>query len=272
MTRLVDALRWSAPALHLQALLGRRRRARRQQGAGCEVGEGHCAVCGRDARFFPTGDNPRESPVCVGCGSVPRQRALVATLPALGIDLASAAVHEASPSLGTWTCFRRRGASFTASMWLPGVRRGGRVGVFHHADLQDQPFADRAFDLVVTQDVLEHVPDAFAALREVQRTLRPGGAHVFTVPRRTDQPTQARAVWRDGEVQHLLPPEYHRDPSTRAGTLVVTDWGDDLERLVAERCGIACTAHRVQDAKAGIPTAIEVFVARQPMRTPPADA
>ena len=220
-------------------------------------------MCEGNARFTTISDNLRESPMCIGCGSVPRQRALVRTLTTLGIDLAQAAVHEASPSLGTWCSFRRRCRSFTASLWLPGVPRGGRVGAFRHVDLQDQPFADGAFDLVVTQDVLEHVPDALAALREVQRTLRPGGVHVFTVPRRPDQPTQARAVWRDGALQHLLPPEYHRDPSTRAGTLVVTDWGNDLERLVAERCGIACTAHPVLDADAGIPAPIEVFVARR---------
>lgn len=227
-------------------------------------------MCGHGASFFGTGDNTRESPICVGCGSVPRQRALVRTLGTLGLDLAGLAVHEASPSLGTWRFLRRRCQSFTASLWLPGVPRGGRVGAFHHVDLQDQPFADGTFDLVLTQDVLEHVPDAFAALREVQRTLRPGGLHVFTVPRRIDQPTQARAVWRDGEVQHLLPPEYHRDPSTRAGTLVVTDWGNDLEHLVAERCGIACAAHRVIDDHAGIPATVEVFVARQVKRAPAA--
>ena len=104
-----------------------------------------------------------------------------------------------------------------------------------------------------------------AALREIHRTLRPGGQHVFTVPRRRDEPTRVRAIWRDGAVHHLAPTEYHRDPSRRAGTLVVTDWGMDLEALVADRAGTPCTTRVVCDPNDGIPSPIEVFVAgRQP--------
>ena len=38
------------------------------------------------------------------------------------------------------------------------------------------------FDLVLTSETLEHVPDPRLALRETLRVLRPGGRHVFTVP------------------------------------------------------------------------------------------
>lgn len=259
--RFHDALRWSPLALRLQAVIGRWRRAR-GRGAGTP---GHCGLCAGPVHFLHRVDNPREDPLCARCGSVPRQRAVVRVLRDLGIDLARADVHEASPSLGSWQFLRRRCRHFTASLWLPGVRPGGRVGVFHHVDLQQQPFGDRVFDLVVTQDVLEHVPDPMAALREIHRTLRPGGHHVFTVPRRREQPTRQRAAFCDGAVHHLLPAEYHRDPSNRAGTLVVTDWGMDLEALVADRAGTPCTTHVVRDPDDGIPSPIEVFVAgRQP--------
>jgi SAM-dependent methyltransferase len=253
-----DALRWSVPALHVQAVWRRWRRARQQPGGT----PGACAVCDGQAHFVHVVDNPREDPLCRRCGSVPRHRALLRVLHELGIDLARATVHEASPSLGTWRFLRARCRDFTASMWLPGVRHGSRVGNFRHVDLQRQPFADATFDLVITQDVLEHVPDPTAALREIHRTLRPGGHHVFTVPRQQGQPTRARAEWRGGVLHHLAPAEYHLDPSTRAGTLVVTDWGMDLEALVADRGAASCAVHRVCDPHAGIPAPIEVFVAR----------
>ena len=44
------------------------------------------------------------------------------------------------------------------------------------------PFADDAFDLVTTLDVIEHIDDDVAALRELRRVLRPGGRLLVAVP------------------------------------------------------------------------------------------
>ena len=44
------------------------------------------------------------------------------------------------------------------------------------------PFPERAFDAVVSADVLYHVEDDPAALREIARVLRPGGVAVINVP------------------------------------------------------------------------------------------
>jgi SAM-dependent methyltransferase len=44
------------------------------------------------------------------------------------------------------------------------------------------PFADASFDLVCLFDVLEHLDDDRAALREVARVLRPGGLALASVP------------------------------------------------------------------------------------------
>jgi SAM-dependent methyltransferase len=44
------------------------------------------------------------------------------------------------------------------------------------------PFADASFDLVTSFDVLEHIDDDVAALRELARVLRPGGRVVMAVP------------------------------------------------------------------------------------------
>jgi SAM-dependent methyltransferase len=44
------------------------------------------------------------------------------------------------------------------------------------------PFADRAFDLVVSSWVFEHLPDPKAVFDEVARVLRPGGRLVFLTP------------------------------------------------------------------------------------------
>jgi SAM-dependent methyltransferase len=63
----------------------------------------------------------------------------------------------------------------------------GRTGERTHAarlraDAARLPFADGAFDLVCALDVLEHLDDDAAALAELRRVLRPGGALVIFVP------------------------------------------------------------------------------------------
>lgn len=44
------------------------------------------------------------------------------------------------------------------------------------------PFPDGYFDLVVSNQVLEHAPDLGAVLKEIQRVLRPGGKFCCLFP------------------------------------------------------------------------------------------
>lgn len=44
------------------------------------------------------------------------------------------------------------------------------------------PFENESFDVVISTEVLEHVPDPDAYLTEVKRVLKPGGLFFFTVP------------------------------------------------------------------------------------------
>ena len=50
-------------------------------------------------------------------------------------------------------------------------------------DALSLPFADGTFDRVIASEVLEHIPDDSAAMRELARVLRPGGTMAVTVPR-----------------------------------------------------------------------------------------
>jgi SAM-dependent methyltransferase len=50
------------------------------------------------------------------------------------------------------------------------------------SDAMRLPFKENSFDLVVAMDILEHVKDDSAALREIYRVLKPGGRIIATVP------------------------------------------------------------------------------------------
>ncbi|MBP8981281.1 MAG: class I SAM-dependent methyltransferase [Syntrophobacterales bacterium] len=68
-------------------------------------------------------------------------------------------------------------------------------------DVTRLPFADGIFDVVVCSEVLEHIPDGKAAVREIVRILKPGGDLVVSVPRYLPE----RICW-------LLSRPYHEEP------------------------------------------------------------
>ncbi len=59
--------------------------------------------------------------------------------------------------------------------------RGARASLVE-ADAQALPFLDASFDRILLTEVLEHLPDDRAALRETSRVLRPGGVLAISVP------------------------------------------------------------------------------------------
>jgi len=113
---------------------------------------------------------------------------------------------------------------------------------------------------------MEHVFDPAKAFAEIARTLKPGGAHVFTVPLvRKAQPTQVRAE-RDeqGIVRHLLPETYHGNPIDEKGSLVTVDWGYDICPFIEAHSGLFTTVAWFDDLAHGIRAElIEVLISRK---------
>lgn len=218
----------------------------RRPGDRSRDGHGPCTVCGAAARFvhnswilprdlrrsWPPELAARESSFCDSCGSSRRIRLLASTLLALyGESARSVAELVREPGFRALAIaeINALGRMHPFLATLPQLA----YSEYPQEDVTALSYADAAFDLVLTSDTMEHVPDPTAGFREIRRVLRPGGRHVFTVP---VDPRRAHTRSREG-----LPPVHHGRgggpfaPVTRRNDLLAyTDFGTDLPALLRE--------------------------------------
>ena len=188
-----------------------------------------CGCCERRTLVISLSEG-EEAKRCVRCRANLRYE-MLASYVREHADLAASDVLELdsnSPLKGLLSGAR----TYTPSNFSPDVAPGTIRGKARCEDITHLTYGDESLDMIVSSDVLEHVPDLEAALRETERVLRPGGFHVFTVPPK--QRTVQRAKLVDGAVHHLVePPDYHMDPENPEGILCYWELGieDGPERF-----------------------------------------
>ena len=94
-----------------------------------------------------------------------------------------------------------------ASVALARERCAGEVV---EGSVLEMPFADASFDLAASLDVIEHLEDDVAALRELRRVVAPGGVLLATVP-------AYGWLWSGHDVVNHHFRRYTRASLTRAG-------------------------------------------------------
>lgn len=225
---------------------------------------GWCPVCERRTIFLRTGPWDRDDCKCARCRSIPRFRAMAVVLESELPGWRSLELHESSPEGVFSDKLRAQAPRYSSSQFLPGFARGAVVDGVRNEDLRSLTFSDNSLDLLVTQDVLEHVPDPDSAFREIARVLRPGGLHLFTVPVYA-KPTRERARQRpDGTIELLDAPEYHGNPVDPNGSLVITEWGPDLLDRIRSTSGLDTRRFDFHDPKRGLRGEfLSVFLSRK---------
>lgn len=199
----------------------------------------------------------KESDLCAACGAKLRARRIASVLlelyPAGGGPAASLRDWARDPSIqqlriaeinrvdGLHEALREH-PNFAPSDYLPGEPPGAAVGGIRNEDLCRLTYPDASFDLVITSETLEHVPDLEAALAEIRRVLAPGGRHVFTAPVAPwEHKTFPRARLReDGQIEHLTQSIHH--PAGDSGYLVFTELGMDFPEIL-RAAGFETTVH-----------------------------
>lgn len=190
-----------------------------------------CSLCG--ASLLLRWADHEHAIRCLRCAAGAVHLSLGKALRELRPTLAGLRVLELSTRGPLVASLRRRGACLTVSEFLDGVAPGSERDGVRCEDVQRLSFADASFDLVTHTEVFEHVEDDAAGMRELRRVLAPAGATVFSVPIDPASTTRERVRRRGGELQFLLPPEYHGDRLRGpGGVLSWRDYGGDIvERL-----------------------------------------
>lgn len=228
---------------------------------------GLCPICHRETRFIARNPWHRDHLRCQHCGSLPRERALISVLEMLFPNWRNLKLHESSPGSPSSMMMARECAGYIATHYYPDIEPGKLHEGIRCENLEQQTFPDESFDIVITQDVFEHIFDYRRAFRDVMRTIKPGGAHIFTTPKYKGlAKTEDRAVLRDGQVVHLTKPEYHGNPiDPQGGALVTVYYGDDLPEIIYRETGCPTTIYILKQERLGTAAVefIEVFVTRK---------
>lgn len=97
----------------------------------------------------------------------------------------------------------------TTSEYFPSESFGTYINGTLNEDVQKLTFADSSFDLITSNQVFEHVPNDILGYSECFRTLRAGGALIFTVPLCDIPKTEMLAEVVAGQLIYYREPEYH---------------------------------------------------------------
>jgi SAM-dependent methyltransferase len=199
---------------------------------------GSCLLCGRDtnfrvdagANFGPDYPNLREGLVCE-CGGKNRDR-LMARGSRSYLEKAESVVFFGAFS--GWADWARRAfpGKITFCEYFADVETRGQTRTVQGLDIRNEDmtaitFAEETADLVLHQDVLEHIPNYRRALSETHSLLKPGGTLVFTAPffHERRQTNVRAAVMPDGRIEHYAPEERHGDPLNPEGILAFYNFG-----------------------------------------------
>jgi len=230
---------------------------------------GYCPICEKKVMFIANQEWLRDFYLCSSCSSIPRERALMDTMIKIYPAWRNAIIHESSPcGRGVSVRIQKECRNYIPSHFHTDKHLGTLVDGIRCENLENLTFDDNSIDIHITQDVLEHVFSPVNAFSEIERTLKPGGMHIFTVPLVNKwNPTQQRSkIDENGEVKHIKEPIFHGNPIGDGRSLVTFDWGYDICECIFISSGLFTQIFYIENLAKGIKAEfIEVLVSRKPI-------
>jgi len=176
-------------------------------------------------------------------------------------------IHESSPDGATYHKMKMECPGYSFSYFFPDTPRGAIAPCGRRCEnLEQMTFPSESFDVFITEDVFEHIFHPSTAFKEIARVLKSGGIHIFTVPIYKNLKTKQLAKLDEHEkIEHIETPEYHGNPISQDGALVVWHWGFDIVQTIYESSSMITTIFMTNDDKMGIEAEfLEVLVSYKP--------
>ena len=174
-------------------------------------------------------------------------------------------ILEVAPDGPASAFIAREAATYTAAQYFEDVASGEYVDGVRREDLQRLSYPDASLDLIITQDVFEHVLRPEDAWSEIARVLRPGGCHLWTVPIFAGKQTLVRvAPGPDDSAELLMPADYHGNP-LGGGSLVIHEWGEEVIARADAASGMGTTRFASTSTLRGLHgEMLDVLLSRKP--------
>ncbi len=153
-----------------------------------------CNVCGRSyTKFkddFPSAENAAvinfheviagygKNIICPCCLSNARERLVIQMLKEM--DISGKKILHVSPEKNVYNFIRHSAAVTTADI-TPGFYKSIDRNILRQ-DATHFSFPDQSFDLVISNHILEHIPEDEKAMKEIYRVLKKKGQAVLQVP------------------------------------------------------------------------------------------
>ncbi len=226
--------------------------------------DGYCSTCTQNVSFIAENTWLRDNFLCSQCGSIPRERALMQVIEQFYPNWRDLIIHETSPgNRGASVRLAQECKSYIPSQFFPDQQLGLDYNGMRCENLESLTFSDESIDLHISQDVMEHIFHPTKAFQEIARTLKPGGAHIFTVPLVNKmKASRLRArIAKNGSIDYIEEPIYHGNPIDAQGSLVTMDWGYDIVKYIFDATGLFTHTLYIDDISKGIRAEyIEVLV------------
>lgn len=206
-----------------------------------------CHICGTYSQFICETDFSLREARCLQCNASQRNSDLAKIILRTFFNNDDLSLSQAEPYLKNHVIYEAQADGpihnclknlphYICSEYFDGIPIGntnndGRLC----ENLESLSFPDDIFDLIITQDVLEHVDCPENAFSEIYRVLKPGGYHIFTIPYHEGKPTLKRIIIENEELIHMYPTVYHGDPLREQGALVFTDFGSDMNTMIEKQ-------------------------------------